>query len=68
MLRIDFKALHRETGQTILYVTHDQVEAFSLSDRIAVLNRGNLQQIGTPEEITAIPSIGSLRPSRDRLR
>jgi multiple sugar transport system ATP-binding protein len=55
LLRIDFKALHRETGQTILYVTHDQVEAFSLSDRIAVLNRGNLQQIGTPEEIYRHP-------------
>jgi multiple sugar transport system ATP-binding protein len=52
---MDFKALHRETGQTILYVTHDQVEAFSLSDRIAVLNRGNLQQIGTPEEIYRHP-------------
>jgi sn-glycerol 3-phosphate transport system ATP-binding protein len=54
-LRIDFKALHRDSGQTILYVTHDQVEAFSLSDRIAVLNAGKLQQIGTPEEIYRRP-------------
>jgi ABC-type sugar transport system ATPase subunit len=50
-LRIELKALHRETGQTILYVTHDQAEAFSLSDRIAVLYQGKVQQIGTPDEI-----------------
>jgi multiple sugar transport system ATP-binding protein len=50
-LRIEFKALHRDTGQTILYVTHDQVEAMSLSDRIAVLNRGRFEQVGTPEDV-----------------
>jgi multiple sugar transport system ATP-binding protein len=54
-LRIDFKALHQESGQTILYVTHDQVEAFSLSDRIAVLHEGQIQQIGTPSEIYSKP-------------
>jgi multiple sugar transport system ATP-binding protein len=50
-LRIEFKKLHRERGQTILYVTHDQIEAMSLSDRIVVLNEGRVQQIGTPQEI-----------------
>jgi len=50
-LRIEFKALHRDTGQTMLYVSHDQVEAMSLSDRIAVLNQGRIQQIGTPREV-----------------
>ena len=50
-LRIEFKKLHRELGQSMLYVTHDQVEAMSLSDRIAVMSRGRLQQIGTPDEI-----------------
>jgi ABC-type sugar transport system ATPase subunit len=54
-LRIDFKTLHRESGQTILYVNHDQVEAFSLSDRIAVLDRGKIQQIGTPADIYLRP-------------
>jgi multiple sugar transport system ATP-binding protein len=54
-LRIDFKQLHRESGQTILYVTHDQVEAFSLSDRIAVLHEGRIQQIGTPSEVYSKP-------------
>jgi ABC-type sugar transport system ATPase subunit len=55
-LRIEFKALHRDTGQTMLYVTHDQVEAMSMSDRIAVLNQGRLQQIGTPDEVYQRPA------------
>ncbi len=50
-LRIEFKSLHRDLGQTFLYVTHDQVEAISLSDRIAVLDRGRIRQIGPPQEI-----------------
>lgn len=50
-LRIEFKKLHRELGQTVIYVTHDQVEALSLSDRVAVLDRGQIQQIGTPDEV-----------------
>jgi ABC-type sugar transport system ATPase subunit len=50
-LRMAFKTLHRQTGQTMLYVTHDQVEAMSLSDRIAVLHQGRFQQIAAPEEI-----------------
>lgn len=55
-LRIEFKALHRDTGQSMLYVTHDQVEAMSLSDRIAVLHDGKFQQIGTPDEIYHRPA------------
>jgi multiple sugar transport system ATP-binding protein len=54
-LRLEFKKLHQETGQTLLYVTHDQVEAMSLSDRIGVLNKGRFEQIGTPEEIYRMP-------------
>ena len=50
-LRIEFKKLHREIGQSLIYVTHDQVEAMSLSDRIAVMSRGRVQQIGSPDEI-----------------
>jgi ABC-type sugar transport system ATPase subunit len=50
-LRLAFKSLHRDSGQTILYVTHDQVEAMSLSDRILVLNQGRIEQIGTPDDI-----------------
>jgi multiple sugar transport system ATP-binding protein len=55
-LRIEFKKLHRERQQTILYVTHDQTEAMSLSDRIVVLNEGRVQQIGTPQEIYDRPA------------
>ena len=50
-LRIEFKEIHRKLGQTVIYVTHDQVEAMSMSDRIAVLHEGRFQQIGTPDQI-----------------
>lgn len=50
-LRLAFKRLHQEGGQTILYVTHDQVEAMSLSDRIAVLDGGHVLQVGSPDDI-----------------
>jgi multiple sugar transport system ATP-binding protein len=55
-LRIEFKKLHRELRQAILYVTHDQVEAMSLSDRVAVLDGGRLQQIGAPDDIYHRPA------------
>jgi ABC-type sugar transport system ATPase subunit len=55
-LRVAFKQLHQDTGRTELYVTHDHIEAMSLSDRIAVLNEGQLQQIGTPDEIYHRPA------------
>ena len=50
-LRIEFKKLHRELAQTIIYVTHDQVEAMSLSDRVAVIDQGRIQQIGSPDDV-----------------
>ncbi|KJQ54354.1 ABC transporter ATP-binding protein [Microbacterium sp. SA39] len=50
-LREQLKELQREVGVTTVYVTHDQEEALTLSDRIAVLDAGKLQQVGTPEEI-----------------
>jgi iron(III) transport system ATP-binding protein len=49
--RAEIKRLQREVGITTIYVTHDQGEALALSDRIAVLNRGMVQQIGTPDEL-----------------
>ena len=55
-LRIAFKQMHQELGQAILYVTHDQVEAMSLSDRIGVLNEGRFEQIGTPDEVYHRPA------------
>ena len=50
-LRNELKDLQRKFGITTIYVTHDQEEALTLSDRIAVFNKGDIEQIGTPEEI-----------------
>src|SRR5690625_1561913 len=54
--RREFKRLHEQTGITTLYVTHDQIEAMGLGERIAVMNEGKLQQIGTPYEIYHQPA------------
>ncbi|HEX7387677.1 MAG TPA: ABC transporter ATP-binding protein [Castellaniella sp.] len=54
--RREFKRLHQQTGITTLYVTHDQIEAMGLGQRIAVMNHGELQQIGTPHEIYHEPA------------
>jgi multiple sugar transport system ATP-binding protein len=56
LLRAELKHLHREIGATTLYVTHDQVEALIMGDRIAVLRAGTCQQIGTPDEIYHQPA------------
>ena len=50
-MRIELKRLHRELGTTMIYVTHDQVEAMTLADRIVVLNAGAIEQIGAPLEL-----------------
>src|SRR5699024_6937823 len=50
-MRTEILRLQREYGITMVYVTHDQVEALSMSDRIAVFNTGECQQVGTPTEI-----------------
>ncbi|AKK03729.1 ABC transporter ATP-binding protein [Corynebacterium epidermidicanis] len=55
-LRTELKALQRDFGITTVYVTHDQEEALSMSDRIAVFNRGTIEQIGTPQEVYHVPS------------
>ena len=50
-MRTELKQIQHEIGQTMVYVTHDQVEAMSMADQIAVMNFGELQQYGSPEEI-----------------
>jgi spermidine/putrescine transport system ATP-binding protein len=50
-LQVELKRIQREVGITFVYVTHDQEEALTMSDRIAVMNRGRVEQIGTPEHI-----------------
>ncbi|MDP3000620.1 MAG: ABC transporter ATP-binding protein [Bryobacterales bacterium] len=54
-VRLELKSLQRRVGITFLFITHDQEEALSLSDRMAVMNRGAVEQIGTPEEIYLKP-------------
>ncbi|MFB6265174.1 MAG: ABC transporter ATP-binding protein [Bradymonadaceae bacterium] len=55
-MRLELKKLHRELGATMVYVTHDQVEAMTLADRIAILDDGQLQQVGTPREVFDRPA------------
>ncbi|MFB2833179.1 ABC transporter ATP-binding protein [Floridanema evergladense] len=54
--RAELKQLHQKVGVTTIYVTHDQIEAMTLADKIIVLNRGIIQQIGEPQEIYARPN------------
>ncbi len=55
-MRVEIKRLHASTGRTIIYVTHDQIEAMTLATCIAVLKDGELQQVGTPNEIYNRPA------------
>jgi multiple sugar transport system ATP-binding protein len=55
-MRTEIKRLHQTTGTTIVYVTHDQIEAMTLATKIAVLKDGVLQQVGTPAEIYKQPA------------
>ena len=55
-MRWELKQLQRRTGITFVYVTHDQTEAMALSDRVAVMHEGKLQQVGTPREVYVTPA------------
>jgi len=55
-LRVEIKKLHQELGNTMIYVTHDQVEALTLADRIAVMKGGVIQQFATPHDIYHRPA------------
>jgi multiple sugar transport system ATP-binding protein len=55
-MRVELIQLHRRLSKTAVYVTHDQLEAMTMSDRIAVLNLGRLQQVATPDEIYNRPA------------
>jgi ABC-type sugar transport system ATPase subunit len=55
-MRVELARLHRRLKATMLYVTHDQVEAMTLATRIVLLNRGRVEQAGTPEELYRRPA------------
>ena len=55
-MRSELKAMQRKTGITFLFVTHDQEEALSMSDRVAVMNRGRVEQFSTPEDVYLRPA------------
>jgi spermidine/putrescine transport system ATP-binding protein len=55
-LQVELKRIQREVGITFVYVTHDQEEALTMSDRIAVMHRGRVEQIGTPEDVYERPA------------
>jgi len=55
-MQVELKAIQRQVGITFIYVTHDQGEALSMSDRIAVFNKGRIEQIGSPTEVYEHPA------------
>jgi ABC-type sugar transport system ATPase subunit len=55
-MRVEISKLHKKIKTNMIYVTHDQVEAMTLADRIVILNLGNIEQVGTPDEIYRDPS------------
>lgn len=55
-MQLEIKRIHRELGTTIVYVTHDQEEAMTMSDRICLMNAGEIAQLGTPDDLYFRPS------------
>jgi ABC-type Fe3+/spermidine/putrescine transport system ATPase subunit len=55
-MEVELRRVHRETGATFVYVTHDQREAMALSDRLVVMNEGRIEQVDTPTEVYRCPS------------
>jgi len=55
-LKFEIRKIQRETGKTMVYVTHDQAEAFAISDRIYVINQGVIEQVGSPAQLYTDPS------------
>jgi ABC-type sugar transport system ATPase subunit len=65
-MRFEISDSHRRLKSTIVYVTHDQIEALTLADRIVVVNAGVVQQEGTPPNFTGLQRTPLLRPSLAR--
>lgn len=54
-MQVEIKRIHRQTGTTVIYVTHDQEEALSMSDRICLMREGRIEQLGTPDDLYYAP-------------
>jgi multiple sugar transport system ATP-binding protein len=67
-MRVELATLHRRLGATMVYVTHDQVEAMTLADKIVVLNKGRIEQVGAPLELYHRPATASSPASSARRR
>jgi len=70
-MQVELRRIHRETGMTFVYVTHDQEEAMTMSDRIAVMNRGRIEQVGSPRDLyehPATPFVAGFVGETNRLR
>ena len=74
-MRIELTRLHQQLGTTMIYVTHDQVEAMTMGDRIAVFNKGRIEQLGAPMDLYRRPAnefvasfLGARRPTRPARR
>ncbi|WP_420406886.1 ABC transporter ATP-binding protein [Hoeflea sp.] len=55
-MRVELRAIQQKLGLTVVYVTHDQIEAMTMADRIIVMNQGRIEQVGTPEDVYARPA------------
>ena len=55
-MRLEMKKLHQQLGVTTVFVTHDQIEAMTLADRVVVMNGGHIEQVGTPDEVYHAPA------------
>ena len=71
-MQVELKAIQQRVGITFIYVTHDQGEALSMSDRIAVMREGRVEQVGTPRELfgvgaNATGDLVAIRPERVRV-
>ena len=70
-MQVEIKRIHREVGITMIYVTHDQTEAMTMSDRVAVFSNGRLEQVGTPLDVYHRPAnrfVGGIHRRQQFLR
>ena len=67
-MRTEIKKVHQQVRTTTVYVTHDQVEAMTLADRVVVMNGGNIEQVGTPQRALPQPAHAASSPASSARR